>query len=216
MSNFSTWDVFRNLLLSLPWTLILSAIAFFGGGLLGLLLLVLRIMKPRSFGRVVTWYVQLFQGTPLLMQLFLTYFGLALFGLHTSPLFAAVVCLVLYACAYLTETWHGCVVSIPPGQWEASASLALSFHEQLRYVIFPQALRLSIAPTVGLLVQIIKNTALASVIGFVELTRTGQIITNVTYQPFLVYGVVALLYFAICFPCSMYARRLERKTEITY
>ncbi|GAB2900890.1 amino acid ABC transporter permease [Paralcaligenes sp. KSB-10] len=216
MSNFSTWDVFRNLLMSLPWTLILSAIAFIGGGALGLLLLVLRVMKPKSLGRVIVWYVQLFQGTPLLMQLFLTYFGMALFGMPTTPLFAATLCLILYASAYLTETWHGCVVSIPVGQWEASASLALTFHEQLRHVIVPQALRLSIAPTVGLLVQIIKNTALASVIGFVELTRTGQIITNVTYKPFFVYGVVALLYFAICFPCSLYARRLERKTEILY
>lgn len=85
MSDFSTWDVIRNLLKSLPWTFFLSAVAFIGGGVLGLLLLVLRIMKPRSLGRVIAWYVQLFQGTPLLMQLFLTYFGLALFGLQTTP-----------------------------------------------------------------------------------------------------------------------------------
>jgi polar amino acid transport system permease protein len=216
MSDFSTWDVIRNLLKSLPWTFFLSAVAFIGGGVLGLLLLVLRIMKPRSLGRIIAWYVQLFQGTPLLMQLFLTYFGLALFGLQTTPLLAATLCLIFYASAYLTETWHGCVESIPKGQWEASASLALSFHEQLRYVIFPQTLRLSIPPTVGLLVQIIKNTSLASVIGFVELTRAGKIIANVTYKPFFVYGMVALLYFAICFPCSLWGRRLERKTKILY
>ncbi len=216
MSDFSTWDVIRNLLKALPLTFFLSAIAFICGGLLGLLLLVLRIMKPRSLGRVIAWYVQLFQGTPLLMQLFLTYFGLALFGLQTTPLLAATLCLTFYASAYLTETWRGCVESIPKGQWEASASLALSFHEQLRYVIFPQTLRLSIPPTVGLLVQIIKNTSLASVIGFVELTRSGQIIANVTFRPFFVYGLVALLYFAICFPCSLWGRRLERKTQILY
>ncbi|PLZ00477.1 amino acid ABC transporter permease [Burkholderia sp. WAC0059] len=216
MSNFSTWDVIRNLLAALPWTLALSAIAFAGGTAVGLLLLVLRIARPRSLGRVVGWYVQLFQGTPLLMQLFLTYFGLALFGIETSPLVAATICLTLYASAFLSETWRGCVESIPKGQWEASASLALGFYEQLRYVILPQALRLSIPPTVGLLVQIVKDTSLASVIGFVELTRSGQIIANVTYEPFLVYGVVALLYFALCFPCSLWGRWLEKKTRIQY
>jgi polar amino acid transport system permease protein len=216
MSTFSTWDVIRNLLASLPWTLFLSAIAFVGGIVAGLLLLVLRIAKPRTLGRLIAWYVQLFQGTPLLMQLFLTYFGLALFGIETSPLVAATICLTLYASAFLSETWRGCVESVPKGQWEASASLALSFYEQFRYVILPQTLRLSIPPTVGLLVQIVKDTSLASVIGFVELTRAGQMIANVTYAPFLVYGIVALLYFAICFPCSIGGRWLEKKTRIQY
>lgn len=216
MSDFSVWDVIRNLLLAMRWTLFLSAIAFAGGTVVGLILLVLRIMKPRSAGRVIVWYVQLFQGTPLLMQLFLTYFGLALFGIETSPLLAATICLTLYASAYLTETWRGCLDSIPKGQWEASSSLALNLYEQLRYVIFPQAIRISIPPTVGLLVQIIKNTSLASVIGYVELTRAGQIISNVTYNPFLAYGGVALLYFAICFPCSLWGRSLERKFKIKY
>lgn len=211
MNDFSTWDVLRNLLLSVPWTIALSLIAFTGGTVLGLGFLVLRIWKPKSIGKLVVLYVQLFQGTPLLMQLFLTYFGLALIGIETTPLMAATICLSVYSGAYLTETWHGCVASIPRGQWDASASLALSLREQLQYVIFPQALRLSIPPTVGLMVQIIKNTSLASIIGFIELTRTGQIITNITYDPFFVYGVVALIYFVICASCSQWGRVLERK-----
>ncbi len=216
MSNFSTWDVIRNLLEALPWTLFLSAIAFVGGIVFGLLLLAMRIARPKTLGRLIAWYVQLFQGTPLLMQLFLTYFGLTLFGIETSPLMAATICLTCYASAFLSETWRGCVESIPKGQWEASASLALNFYEQFRYVILPQTLRLSIPPTVGLLVQIVKDTSLASVIGFVELTRAGQIITNATFEPFFVYGVVALLYFAICFPCSLGGRWLEKKIKIQY
>jgi len=211
MNEFSSWDVLRNLLLSVPWTLALSAIAFAGGSILGIALLIVRIWKPDSAGRLVSYYVQLFQGTPLLMQLFLTYFGLALFGVETTPLMAATLCLSVYSGAYLTETWHGCVRSIPRGQWDASASLALGLHQQLRYVIFPQALRLSIPPTVGLMVQIIKNTSLASIIGFIELTRTGQIITNITYDPFFVYGLVAVIYFLICSSCSFWGRSLERK-----
>jgi polar amino acid transport system permease protein len=141
MNTFSTWDVLRNLLLAVPWTLFLSAIAFVGGAIIGLMLLVLRILQPGSVSRVIYGYVQLFQGTPLLMQLFLTYFGLALVGIETTPLLAATVCLSLYAGAFLTETWYGCVASIPKGQWEASSSLALSVGEQLRHVIRRSASR---------------------------------------------------------------------------
>lgn len=216
MIQFTLWDIVRNLLQAIPWTLALSTIAFTGGAAIGLLMLVLRLARPAVFARPVAAYVQIFQGTPLLMQLFLAYFGLALLGIETSPMVAATLCLVLYASAYLTDTWRGCVESIPKGQWEASASLALTFREQLRYVIFPQTVRLSIPPTVGLLVQIIKNTSLASVVGFVELTRAGQMIANVTFNPFLVYGLVALFYFALCFPCSLLGGWLEKRTRIQY
>ncbi|XBS71624.1 amino acid ABC transporter permease [Acerihabitans sp. KWT182] len=211
MSDFTLWDIFRNLLLALRWTVGLSAIAFVGGGIVGALLLIMRLSHRKWLQWTVILYVNLFQGTPLLMQLFLTYFGLALFGIDTTPLFAACLCLTLYASAYLTDIWRGSVESIPRQQWEASASLALSFGEQLRYVILPQSFRLALAPTVGFLVQAIKATALASVIGFVELTRSGQIISNATFSPFLVYGSVALLYFALCFPLSWWSRHLEKK-----
>ncbi len=211
MSDFSLWDIYRNLLLALRWTVGLSAIAFIGGSIVGGLLLVLRLSGQRVGGYFVRGYVQLFQGTPLLLQLFLVYFGLPILGLDTSPLFAASLCLTLYASAYLTEIWRGCVDAIPRQQWEAAQSLALNFREQLRYIILPQALRVAIAPTVGFLVQAIKNTALASVIGFVELTRSGQIISNATFAPFLVYGSVALFYFFLCFPLSLWSRHLEQR-----
>ena len=147
------------------------------------------------------------------MQLFLAYFGIALFGVNTSAWVAAAVALTLYTSAFLTEIWRGCVASIPKGQWEASESLALSFGERLRYVVLPQAIKIAIAPTVGFLVQVIKGTALASVIGFIELTKAGTMITNATFKPFVVYSCVALMYFALCFPVSLYARKLERKAR---
>ncbi len=211
MSDFSLWDIYRNLLLALRWTVGLSLIAFIGGGIVGAILLVMRLSHRRWLQTIVVIYVNLFQGTPLLMQLFLTYFGLALFGIDTTPLVAASLCLTLYASAYLTDIWRGSVESISKQQWEASASLALSFGEQLRYVILPQAVRVAIAPTVGFMVQAVKATALASVIGFVELTRSGQIIANATFSPFLVYGSVALLYFILCFPLSLWSRYLEKQ-----
>ena len=216
MVEFTLWDILRNLLLALRWTVVLSLIAFVGGGVVGLALLVLRETRRRWLERLVAAYVQLFQGTPLLMQLFLAYFGLALFGIETSAWTAAVVALTLYTSAFLAEIWRGCVAAIPRGQWEASASLALSFREQLRYVILPQAYRIAIPPTVGFLVQVIKGTALASVIGFVEVTKAGTMIANATFQPFLVYGCVALMYFALCFPVSTYARHLERRARFAH
>ncbi|MGO4809976.1 amino acid ABC transporter permease [Cupriavidus sp. 2MCAB6] len=213
MVDFSLWDIFRNLLLALRWTVGLSLIAFVGGSVVGMLLLVARIARLPGAAPGVALYVQLFQGIPLLMQLFLFYFGLALLGVETSALFAAALCLTLYASAYLTEIWRGCINAIPKGQWEASASLAMNLREQLRHVILPQAARIAVAPTVGFLVQVIKGTALASVIGFVEVTKAGQMISNATFQPFLAYGCVALLYFALCFPLSLWSRRLERRLQ---
>ena len=211
MVEFSVWQILWNLLLAARWTVALSLIAFDGGGLVGLALLLARLRRGRGVGAAVAVYVQVFQGTPLLIQLFVEYFGLALFGLNVSPWVAASAALTFYASAYLAEIWRGCVDAIPRGQWEAADSLALSFGEKLRHVVGPQALRIALAPTVGFLVQVIKGTALASIIGFVELTKTGGMIANATFRPFAAYACVALMYFALCWPISAWSRRLERK-----
>jgi His/Glu/Gln/Arg/opine family amino acid ABC transporter permease subunit len=149
MVDFSLWDIVRNLLLAARWTIGLSLIAFIGGGLVGMVLVVVRMGKLPGAAALVSAYVQLFQGVPLLVQLFLAYYGLGLFGINTSPWVAAGMGLTLYTSAFLAEIWRGCIASIPRGQWEASESLALSFYEQLRYVILPQAVRIAVPPTVG-------------------------------------------------------------------
>ena len=214
MGNFSYWDILRNLLMAGVWTVALSAIAFVGGGLVGLAVLFLRTSRVPALRLATQGYINLFQGTPLLMQLFLCFFGLAALGIEVSPWVAAGVALTLYSSAFLGEIWRGCVEAIPKGQWESSASLAMSYFEQMRHVILPQALRIAIPPTVGFSVQVVKGTALASIIGFVELTKAGTMITNATFQPFTVYGTVAVLYFALCYPLSWYARRLEVKFNV--
>ena len=210
MVDFTLWDIVRNLLLAARWTVGLSLLAFVGGTLVGLALLLVRLARWPGAQRGVALYVQLFQGTPLLMQLFLAYFGLGLMGLDISAWTAAGLALTLYSSAFLTEIWRGCVDAIPRGQWEAADSLALNFGEKMRYVVGPQALRIAVPPTVGFAVQVIKGTALASVIGFVELTKAGTMITNATFQPFTVYACVALMYFALCWPISLASRTLER------
>lgn len=213
--DFTFWDIARNLLVGLQWTLLLSLLAFVCGGLIGLLLLTARIAPQptlRGFARI---YIEVFQGTPLLMQLFLVFFGVALLGIDVSPWLAAALSLTLFTSAFLAEIWRGCVEAIPRGQWEASASLALNRFEQLRYVILPQALRIAVPPTVGFSVQVVKGTAVTSIIGFAELTKTGGMLANATFKPFLVYGLVALGYFLLCYPLSLSARYLERRLHVT-
>ena len=211
MVDFSLWVIISNLLLATRWTIALSLMAFVCGGAVGLLLLFARMSGFRALQRFVFLYVEFFQGTPLLMQLFMLFFGVALFGIEISPWMAASLALTFWTSAFLTEIWRGCVESVPKGQWEAGASVALTYMEQMRYVILPQALRIAVPPTVGFSVQVIKGTALASIIGFVELTRAGTMINNATFRPFLVYSIVGLIYFALCYPLSLLAKSLERR-----
>jgi polar amino acid transport system permease protein len=214
MNDFSFWVILSNLLLATRWTILLSLVAFACGGAVGLALLFARVSKIQWLETATRYYIEFFQGTPLLMQLFLFFFGVALLGVEVSPWLAASLALTLWTSAFLTEIWRGCVEALPKGQWEAGESLALSYVEQMRYIILPQALRIAIPPTVGFSVQVIKGTALASIIGFVDLTKAGTMLNNATFRPFLVYSLVALIYFALCFPLSWYAHRLERQLNV--
>lgn len=215
MTEFTDWDILRNLLLAARWTVVLSLIAFAGGALVGLTLTFMRISGQPILVNITRLYIEVFQGTPLLMQLFLVFFGLSLFGFDISAWTAAAIALTLFSSAFLTEIWRGCIESIAKGQWEASRCLGLNYFETMRYVILPQALRVSIAPTVGFSVQIVKGTALASIIGFVELTKAGTMLNNATFEPFKVFGMVAVIYFLLCYPLSVASRKLERKLNVT-
>ena len=128
-----------------------------------------------------------------------------------NPWIAATIALTLHASAFLGEIWRGCIDAVPPGQREASTALGLRYFNRMRYIILPQATRIAVSPTVGFLVQLIKGTSLASIIGFVELTRAAQVINNATFQPFTIFSLVGLTYFAICWPLSAYSRRMERR-----
>lgn len=216
MGQFTIFDILRNLLIATQWTLLLSLVSFVGGGLVGLLVLLARISERRWVSILGRVYVELFQGTPLLMQLFLAFFGLALFGIVVPAWLAAGLALILWTAAFLGEIWRGCVQSVPKGQWEASSSLGMGYFQQMQHVVLPQALRIAIPPTVGFSVQVVKGTALTSIIGFVELTRAGTVVTNATFQPFLVYGLVALIYFCLCWPLSKASQVLEKRLNVAH
>ncbi len=201
------------LLIAAQWTVVLSLIAFAGGSVLGLAIALMRVSKLGVLRSLASGYIQLIQGTPLLILLFLSYFGLGIIGLKLVPLVAAGISLTLYAGAFLGEIWRGCIEAVPKTQWEASDCLGLNRVQQYAYVILPQAVRIAIPPTVGFMVQIVKNTSLASVIGFVELARAGQIVNNSTFEPFAIFSCVAAIYFALCYPLSVASRYLERKAN---
>ena len=205
------WNEFLIIVMAAQWTIALSAIAFAGGGIGGLLIALARVSNVRPLRLAALGFIRVFQGTPLLMQLFLVFFGMNIFGLAINPWIAATIALTLHASAFLGEIWRGCIEAVPSGQREAATALGLKYYNRMRYIVLPQAARIAVAPTVGFLVQLIKGTSLAAIIGFTELTRQGQIINNATFSPFMVFGTVAAIYFILCWPLSLLARRMELK-----
>jgi polar amino acid transport system permease protein len=210
MRTFGPGD-FMFILAAARWTLALSLIAFAGGALGGLVVALSRTSDVGALRKASAAFIQLFQGTPLLLQLFLIFFGAPVIGIDVNPWLAAGIALVLNTSAFLGQIWRGCIEAIPRGQWEAAESLSLSYRDRMRDVILPQAARIAVAPTVGYLVQIIKGTSLAAIIGFTEITRAGQIINNATFEPLLVFSTVAAIYFALCWPLSLLAAAIERR-----
>lgn len=201
------------LLDGLVWTVVLSALAFLLGGIAGFFVMLCRISRFLWVRRAALIYIQIVQGTPLLIQMFILYFGLGVINISVPPLVAAGLGMMIYSSSYLGEIWRGSVESISRTQFEAAECLGLTRWQALRDVILPQALRIATPPTVGFLVQLIKNTSLASVVGFLELTRAAQVINNSLFQPFLVFGIAALLYFAVCYPLSVWSRSLEEEAQ---
>ncbi len=198
---------------ALRWTLALTALSLLIGGVAGFAVAIARVSRVAAVRWAASGYIGVIQGVPALMLLFLAYYGLSLAGLELPPLVAASISLALYVSGYLADIWRGAIQSVPWQQWEASGSLAMTRVQQFRYVVLPQALQIATPPTVGFAVQAVKNTSIVSIVNVVEIARAGQLINNVTYEPFRVYGLVAALYFAVCWPMSLLAKRLERRLD---
>ncbi|MBN9025970.1 MAG: amino acid ABC transporter permease [Rhizobiales bacterium] len=193
------------------WTIVLSLLGFVGGTIVGLPVALARASRRRDLRLVSAAFVQLVQGIPLPVIMFVVYFGISIGGYDVPALIAAGAAMTLYSSAYLGEIWRGCIQAVPKTQWEAGECLALTNTQRFVYVILPQAMRIAVPPTVGFLVQIVKNTSYAVVIGFFDLTYSAKVINNSTFMPFTVFTIAALIYFAICFPMSVMARRFERR-----
>lgn len=215
MRSLSTIDLIA-FAYGFQWTLVLVVLSLFFGGLLGLVLALLRTTPFLPLRLVASLILQIVQGVPLLALLMFFYFGMPVFlGVEVPSLTAVTVAFSIYSGVFLGEIWRGGIQAVKYTQWEAAASLGLSRYEQFRFVIAPQALKISLPATVGFLVQLIKGTSLAAVVGFVELTRAGQIAAAATFQQLLVYSIVAAIYFAICFPLTIWSRSLEARLNGT-
>jgi len=195
------------------WTILLSLLGFIGGLLVGLPLAMLLARGKRGLRWIASGYVKLVQGIPLPVIMFLSYFGLSIAGFELSALVAAAVAMTAYSSAYLAEIWKGCIQAVSRTQWEAAECLALTPWQRAIFVILPQAVRIAIAPTVGFLVQIVKNSSYAVVIGFFDLTYSARVINNSTFKPFLIFTLAAILYFIICYPLSAWAYKLEKRMD---
>ncbi|ABL72985.1 MULTISPECIES: amino acid ABC transporter permease [Paracoccus] len=204
------------LLTAAVWTAGLSLIAFVLGGAVGLLIAVMRVSANRVLRGIAFTYIQIVQGTPLLVMMMLAFFGLSILGFDLTPFAAASFAMVIYSSAYFGEIWRGGILAVPKTQWEAAECLALHPVQRFWLVIIPQGLRISTPPTVGFMVQIVKNTSLASVIGVAELTYTSKLINNSTFQPFIIFSVVAVLYFCMCYPLAWWSRKLEDKLNVAH
>jgi len=215
MRSFNAGDL-TYLLLAARWTVVLSLIAFAGGGLVGLVIALMRVAEARPARWFAIGFIRLFQGTPLLLQLFLVFFGGDMIGVPLGAWLSVILGLSLNAGAFLGEIWRGSIQAVPNGQIEAARALGLHYGQRMLRVVAPQALRTAIPPTVGFLVNLIKSTSLAAIIGFVELTRAGQQLNNATFRPFLIFGLVASVYFVMCWPLTIAASRLERRLALAY
>jgi polar amino acid transport system permease protein len=206
---------FEFLLLATRWTILLSIYSAIGGGIIGLAIALMRTSGSAALRWSAIGYIRIFQGTPLLLQLFLVFFGGDMLGVPLGAWLSAILGFSLNAGAFLGEIWRGAIQAVPNGQIEAARALGLHFVPRMLRVVLPQALQVAIPPTVGFLVNLIKSTSLAAIIGFVELTRAGQMLNNATFRPFVIFGIVSAIYFVLCWPLTVASRRLERRLAAT-
>lgn len=201
------------LMQGLKWTLALTLIGFIGGGIFGLCVALARVADRPAVQRASAAFIAVFQGTPLLMQLFVVYYGVALAGLNVDAWIAVAIAFTLHASAFLGEIWRGGIQAVPKGQTEAANALGLHYVSRMKDVVLPQALKISLPATIGFLVQLIKGTSLAAIVGFVELSRAGQIVSNQTFRPLTVFAIVGIIYFLICWPLSLWGAGVEKRLQ---
>jgi His/Glu/Gln/Arg/opine family amino acid ABC transporter permease subunit len=218
MAIFLDWSVipqyFDYLMSGLVMTLFISAVSISIGFAGGILIGLARISRNKLIYGISTVYVEAFRGTPLLVQIFLVYFGIASFGIFLDPIFAGTVVLAMNTAAYQAEIFRGGVQSIPKGQMEASRSMGLSYNQSMFQVIIPQALRNSLPSYTNEFITMIKDSSLVFAIGVTELTFAAREVSAHTFQPFVVYIFIAVLYFAVTFSTSRVMRYVERRFAI--
>lgn len=191
----------------------LAIISFIIGIILAILTALARISTVKVFQGIARFYISAIRGTPLLVQLFIIFYGLPNIGIMLDPFPAAVIGFSLNVGAYASEIIRAAILSIPKGQWEAGSSLGMSYWQNLKRVILPQAYRVSIPPLSNTFIGLVKDTSLASAILVTEMFRKAQEIVATTYEVLLLYTEAALIYWVICFFLSIIQQQLEKRVD---
>ncbi|HSP23413.1 MAG TPA: amino acid ABC transporter permease [Planococcus sp. (in: firmicutes)] len=197
----------------IQYTIPLSFIAFVLGLAIAVLTALARISTIKILQVIARVYVSIIRGTPLLVQLFILFYGLPTIGVVIDPFPAAVIGFSLNVGAYASEVIRAAILSIPKGQWEAANTIGMSYAQSLRRVILPQAARVSIPPLSNTFISLIKDTSLASLILVTEMFRVAQQIAATNYEFLLLYGQAALIYWLVCFLLSLGQGRLEHRFD---
>lgn len=195
------------------YTIPLTLITFVIGIILAVFTALARISHVKIFQIIARVYVSAFRGTPLLVQLFIIFYGLPNVGLTIDPYTSAVIGFSLNVGAYASEIIRAAIISIPKGQWEAGYSIGMTYSQALRRIILPQAARVSVPPLSNTFISLVKDTSLASLVLVTEMFRTAQQIAATNYEFLLVYSEAALIYWVICFFLSILQQIMEKRLD---
>lgn len=207
----SAWAALPTLLAATPVTLGFALGAMLLGLPLGLLVALARLSPFAALRGLSSLFVSFMRGTPLLVQIFVIYYGLPSLGITLNPVMGGVIALTLNAAAYLSETIRAAILSIPKGQWEAATSLGLTSGQTMRLIVLPQATRVALPSLSNTLIGLVKDTSLVSVITVVELLRSAQLVIARTFEPFGPYLAAALIYWLISSLLELVQKALERR-----
>ncbi|WP_010676522.1 amino acid ABC transporter permease [Bacillus timonensis] len=215
-ANMEGWELFKNSLSpmlsgAIQYTIPLTLISFIGGLILALLTAMMRLSKSKLIQAPAIIYVSAIRGTPLLVQLFIIFYGLPNIGINIDPFPSAAIAFILNVGAYASEIIRASILSIPKGQWEAAFTIGMTRWTALRRIILPQAARVSVPPLSNSFISLVKDTSLASLVLVAELFRKAQEIAARTYDFLLLYIEAALVYWVICFLLSLVQEILERR-----
>ncbi|RNB60062.1 amino acid ABC transporter permease [Brevibacillus gelatini] len=198
---------------ALLYSLTLAIVSFFFGLIIAVLTALARLSGIKPLVGIARFYVSLIRGTPLLVQLYIIFYGLPSVGIMIDPFPSAIIGFSLSVGAYSSEVVRAAILSIHKGQWEAAYSLGMTYWQALRRVVLPQAARVSVPPLSNSFISLVKDTSLAAAILVSEMFRKAQEIVASTYEPLLVYAEAALIYWMICFVLSFLQDRIEHKLD---
>lgn len=201
------------LLKGTAYTLLFAIGAMVGGLIVGAIIAVLRLSSVKLLQWPAAVYVSLMRGTPLLVQIFIIYYGLPAIGIQFEPITAGILALSLNTGAYLSETMRGAINGVDRGQWEAAFSQGMNYWHTLHYIVWPQALRLAVPSLSNSLISLIKDTSLVSVIAVTELMLATKEVISTTFQPFPLYVAAAAIYWCLSLVFEQVQRLLEKRFQ---